>query len=243
MEPVTLALLALGGYAIVGGKRTPRSRGVKTSGWAVKGQEGRVAVLNEIRGMAFHYSNEFGSMPLLADFLTVTGFRESNFNPAAANPEIKNNPMNAARGLFGMRPETAFKSSNGLRFMRAHPNALLNPRWSFVCAVHHAWQACDKVFSTYGVGTNYAAVRRWWGWPVSKTADGTLLVADFDISDSRSQASLEKLEKAIHDCNRGYGTTMDPDFIWATIQGWQNYPGMGVMLQVYGLEGEAAAAA
>jgi len=235
MEPVTLALLALGGYALIGGKRSS-SRGVRaSSGWAVKGREDRVAMLNEIRGMSFHYSNEFGSMPLLADYLTVIGFRESNFNPAAANPEIKKNPMNAARGLFGMRPETVFKKSNGLSHMRAHPNALLNPRWSFVCAVHHTWQACDTVARKLGVGTNYAAVRRWWGLP-SK-------VTDFDLDDDFSRASLAKLEKAVTDVNRGYGTNIDPDFIWATIQGWQNYPGMDVMLQVYGLAGQSKAAA
>ncbi len=235
MEPVTLALFALGGYAVLGGKRSSSSRGVKTSGFAVKGHTGRLEMLNEIRGMSLHYSNEFGSMPFLADYLTTIGFRESNFNPAAVNPEIKKNPMNAARGLFGMRPETAFKASNGLSFMRAHPNALLNPRWSFVCAVHHVWMACDRVFSKLGTGTNYVAVRRWWGRPH--------LVYDFDLVDARSRSSLIALEKAIHDCNRGYGTTMDPDFIWQTIQGWQNYPGMDVMLKVYGLDEEAKAAA
>lgn len=227
MEPITLALLALGGYAFIGGKRSSKS--VRAGGWAVKGKADRAAMLNEIRSMSFHYSSEFGSMPLLADYLTVIGFRESNFNPAVSNPEIKNNPQNAARGLFGMRPQTAFQKSNGLEGMLSHPNALLNPRWSFVCAVDGVWRACNRVSRELGAtNTNYAAVRRWWGWPN--------LVTDFDLSDDRSQASLAKLEKAIDDVNRGYGTNIDPDFIWTTIRGWENYPGMAVMLKVYGLD-------
>lgn len=229
MEPVTLALLALGGFAILGGGKRSSSRGV-SGGWTIKGKEDRVAMLHEIRNMSFHYTNEFGSMPLLADFLTVTAFRESNFNPASANPEIKSNPANAARGLFGMRPETVFKDSNGLKHMRSQPNALLNPRWSFVCAVYHAWDCCDTL-ARKDLPPNFAAIRRWWGWPH--------LADDYDLSDERSRASLEKLEKAITDCNRGYGTDIDPDFIWRTIQGWENYPGMDVMLNVYGLRAAA----
>lgn len=232
MEPITLALLALGGFALLGGKRSSGG-GVKSGGWAVKGKEDRAAMLNEIRSMSFHYSNEFGSMPLLADFLTVTAFRESNFNPAATNPEVKTNPANAARGLFGMRPKSVLRPDNGLEFLRSSPNVLLNPRWSFVCAVDHVWRACDKVYGKMGTGTNWTAVRRWWGYPS--------LVTDFDISDSRSKKSLSKLEKAIFDCNKGYGTNIDPDFIWQSIAGWQNYPGMGVMVDVYGLGKSAAA--
>ncbi len=233
MEPITLALIALSSVALLGGKRRSSS-GVRAGGFAVKGKADRVAMLNEIRGMSIHYSNEFGSMPFLADYLTVVAFRESNFNPASINPEVKTNPQNAARGLFGMRPETAFKSKNGLESLRSNPNALLNPRWAFVTAVDHVWRACNTVYNKSGSSTNYVAVRRWWGRPH--------LVHDFNLDDSRSRSSLSKLEKAIFDCNKGYGTNIDPDFIWQTIPGWQNYPGMGVMLEVYGLGGAAKAA-
>lgn len=232
MEPITLALIALGSFAVLGGGKRSSSRGVKAGGWAVKGEADRVAMLNEIRNMSFHYSNEFGSMPLLADFLTVTGFRESRFNPAATNPEVKTNPENAARGLFGMRPQTAFRQENGLSALRASPNLLLNPRWSFVCAVFHIWDCCDTL-ARKGYTPNFAAVRRWWGRPH--------LADDYDLADERSRASVAKLEKAIHDCNRQYGTNLNPDFIWQPIQGWQNYPGMNITLHVYGLAGQEAA--
>ena len=236
MEPITLALVAMGGIAILGGGRVKSSgRGVTKGTEVVKTKGARAAMLNEIRSMSLYYSNEFGSMPFLADFLTVTGFRESNFNPNAVNKEIKTNPYNAARGLFGERPKTVFKTANGLKFMRAYPNALLNPRWAFVTAVDHVWRACRAVDRKSGRSTNFAAVRRWWGLPH--------LVHDFELSASYSQKSLSKLKKAIGDCNRGYGTNLSPDFIWQPIRGWQNYPGMAIMLKVYGLEQEALAAA
>lgn len=225
MEPITLALLALGGLAFVGAK--PRRGKSSSGGWAIKGKEDRRRMLNEIRNMSFYYSNRFGSMPYLADFLTVTAFRESNFNPNKANPEIKTNPMNAARGLFGMRPETAFASSNGLTSMRARPNTLLNPKWAFATAVSGVFRACDSVDRKSGRTADFAAVRRWWGYPSN--------VHDFDLQKQHSQESLAKLEKAIDDCNDGYGTQIDPDFIWRPISGWKNYPGMGIILQAYGL--------
>lgn len=184
-------------------------------------------MLEEIRNMSLYYSGTFGSMPFLADYLVVIGFRESSFNPRAVNPQVKTDPLNAARGLFGMRPETAFKSKNGLEHMRSTPNALLDPRWAFVTAVDHVWRACDTVYRRSGASTNYAAVRRYWGYPS--------LVHDFDLNDPRSVANLERLEKAIFDCNDAYGTNIDPDFIWRPIEGWQNYPGMDVLKQVYGL--------
>lgn len=229
MDPITLAFIALGGFAFLGGKRSGSA--VRQGGNATMGNAERGAMLNEIRSMSHHYSNKFGSMPLLADYLTVIGFRESNFNPASTNPGVKTNPENAARGLFGMRPRTAFKTKNGLEHLLPYPNTLLNPRWAFVTAVDHVWRACDAMDRKSGASADYAAVRRWWGTPH--------LVHDRDISDSRSKSSLAKLEKAITDCNNGYGTNIDPDFIWRPIQGWRNYPGMDVMRQVYGLAGNA----
>lgn len=232
MDPVTLAILALGGVALLGGKKSAsRSGSVASGGFAVRGKADRASMLNEVRNMSFHYSNRFGSMPRLADFLTVTAFRESNFNPEAINPEVKTNPANAARGLFGMRPETAFKESNGLLFMRNHPNALLHPRWAFVCAVDHVWRACSATMRKSETTANFAAVRRWWGWPV--------LVHDFDLENSKSRASAEKFEKATNDCNRAYGTNINPNFVWGPIQNWENYPGMETMLGIYGLRSVA----
>lgn len=226
MDPVTIALLAISSLAFFGGRS---NRHVSRIGGPSKpvSQSERIAMLHEIRSMAIHYTNEFDSMPLLVDYLTVVGFRESNFNPLAIDKEWRENPENAARGLFGFRPQYIFKESNGLEGMKANPNALLNPRWSFVCAVFHIWDGCNRLFEK-GYTPNFAAIRRWWMLPH--------LIYDYDIEDDRSRDNLERLKKAIVDCNHYYKTSISPDFIWKPILNWQNYPGMEAMLKVYGLK-------
>lgn len=231
MDPITLAAIAVGGALFLGGKKK-RSSSVHFGGWAAKGPEDRQYWLNEIRSMSYWYSNTYGSMPFLADYLTVVGFIESRFNPAAANPEIETNPMNAARGLFGARPETMFKKANGLEYMRQYPNALLNPKWAFVTATFSVWQACDSVYRKGSGIADWAAVRRWWGYP-SK-------VHDFNYNDPWSSGNTQRLEDGLHKCNAQYGTNIDPDFIWQKVQGWENYPGMPMMLQSFGLQGASA---
>jgi len=228
MDPVTLAALAFGGLLVFGGKKS-RSSSVHRSNWAVKGDEDRVYWLNEIRAMSNWYSSTYGSMNYLADYFTVVGYIESRFNPAAINPEYKTNPNNAARGLFGVRPKTAFKSANGLEYMRAYPNSLLNPRWAFVTATFSVWQACDAVWDKNSGIPNFAAVRRWWGYP-SK-------VHDFNYKDPYSAGNTERFLEGLQECNDQYGTNIDPDFIWQPIHGWQNFPGMPAMIQSFGLQG------
>lgn len=228
MDPVTLAAIALGGAVLFGGKKKRRSSGVSGGGWAVRGDEDRVYWLNEVRSMSHWYSNQYNSMPFLADYMTVVGFIESRFNPATINPEIKDNP-NAARGLFGIRPETAFKTKNGLKAMRAYPNALLNPRWAFVTALFSIWQACDAVHRKGSGVADWASIRRWWGYP-SK-------VHDFNFDDPYSAGNLERFEEGLHGCNAEFGTNIDPDFVWQKVQGWNNYPGMQTMIQSFGLQG------
>jgi len=228
MDPLTLAALAVGGLFLLGGKKGGGGSS-SSKKWAVKGPEDRRQWLNEIRSMSYWYSNTYGSMPHLADYLTVVGFIESRFNPAATNPEVKTNPMNAARGLFGARPKTAFKESNGLEYMRQYPNALLNPKWAFVTATFSVWQACNAVDREGSGVADWASIRRWWGFP-SK-------VHDFNFDDPWSYGNLERFEAGLHKCNEQYGTGIDPDFVWQKVRGWDNYPGMPVMIKVFGLEG------
>jgi len=247
MDPVTLIALALGGVALLGGKKKTSLSTPQGSSTAfvrdedqmspvddapdqnLSDQEMRYFWLSEIRNMSNWYSNEFGSMPLLADYLTVVGFIESRFNPSAANPQIETNYENAARGFFGIRPHTAFKSANGLTFMRQTPDALYNPRWSFVIATFLIWQACNDVRQRGSGEADWAAVRRWWGYP-SK-------VHDFGYEDPWSEQNTMKLERGIDQCNEKYGTDIDPDFIWRRVEGWENYPGIEIMIKSFGLSG------
>lgn len=233
MDPITLAAIAFGGAVLLGNKSKGASKGaskgVSSGGWGVKGDQDRLHWLNEIRAMSYWYTQKFGSMPLLADYLTVVGYIESRFNPASVNPQVKTDPLNAARGLAGMRPRSAFKSANGLEHMRSYPNALLNPRWAFVTSVDFIWQACDSVNQKGSGVTDWAAVRRWWGFP-SK-------VHDFNFEDPYSAANLGRFEDGLNECNDKYGTGINPDFVWQKVQGWENYPGMSLMVKSFGLQG------
>lgn len=222
MDPATLAIIALGGALLLGkrsGSTSSRSK------WYAKNREDREMWLNEIMAMSNWYSSKFNSMPLLGDYLASIGFIESGFNPAAIN----NSSFNAARGLFGIRPETAFKKSNGLEFMLGYRNALLNPRWSFVIAVNHIYDACKAVEREGSGIADWAAIRRWWGYPSR--------VHDFNYSNEWSKSNTEKLEEGIEECNSQYGTNIDPDFIWKDVKRYNNYPGIKIMIKSFGLEG------
>lgn len=233
MEPVTLAIIAAAGLLLASGKKKgrPSGGGSYRERFRVDSKEERIAVMNDIRSMSAWYSNEFGSMPFLADFLTVTAFRESRFNPAAFNQEVATNPNKtmglSALGLFGQRPDFMFKKANGLESLKSKPYLIHNPKWAFVTAVYHIWDADQTAISKSGREADWAAVRRWWGYP-SK-------VDDFDMMDEFSQKSAMRFEEAIHDCNSSYGTNIDPDFMWMPVES-DGYPGMDVMLKAFGLK-------
>jgi len=225
-----MILLSAASLFVLKGKKGYSAHG-STSGPATTGGKSRRENLNMIRDMSYWYSNEFNSMPYLADYLTIVGFRESNFVPTARNPEIETNPRNAARGLFGMRPGGVFTSDNGLGYLMDHPNTLYNPRWAFVTAVDYIYRGCKAVNREKSGVTDWAAIRRWWALPI--------LIHDFDYNKERSQENLKRLRKSITDCNNTYGTTISPDFIWQKVANWDRYPGLKVMMHAYGLGVEA----
>lgn len=223
MEPLTVATLVAAGLLVLGGKK-PGSSASSRNKFRATSQEDRRRYLAEVRSMSNWYSDRYG-MPDLADYLTVVGFIESRFNPAAANPEISKNPANAARGLFGMRPRTAFKAENGLERMRSNPNALYNPRWSFVCAVYHIYDA-DQTARRKGFIADWVAVRRWWGRP--SKLDDVGLFEEFSVN------SLRKFEKGLRECNEQYGTDINYDFMWNAVRSG-GFPGMDTLLKDFGL--------
>lgn len=233
MDPVTLAAIALGGLFLTR-KKKRRSSGSSSGGttagfgneWADMGPEDRRAVLNEIRAMAYFVSERYGMMPYLADYLSAVGYWESRFNPWSANPQIEDDPYNAARGLFQMRPKTAFKDKNGLTHLREYPDTLYSIRWSFVAAVDDIARAA-RAPERKGTGiANWLGVRRWWRYPH--------LVHDFNEDDSESAGVRERLEEAIDRVNDQYGLNIDPDFIWMPVE-QQNYPGIEMLMYDFGL--------
>lgn len=230
MDPITLMLLSAASLFVLKSSTGYSARG-SSSGSATKGSESRRKNLNMIREMSFWYSNQYNSMPYLADYFTVIGYRESKFSPTAVNPEVKTNPANAARGLFGMRPQSAFTDSNGLAHLAAKPNLLYDPRWAFVTAVDYAYRGCRVAHVDDNRTPDWAGIRRWWAIPS--------LIHDYDNSKSKSKEVISRLQKALKDCNEKYGTTIDPNFIWKTVDNWDNYPGVGEMMKAFGLGAKA----
>lgn len=220
-----MAALAFGSLFLVR-KKKRRSSGSSSSSsievpWAFVAEtyEERAMVMMEIQNMARWVSDRYGMMPLLSEYLTVIGFRESRFNPSLA----ASSKPNAAIGLFQMQPETAFTAKNGLKEMLPYSDVLFNIRWSFVMAVDGVARAAFTVTSR---DADWLSARRWWNrWSLAN---------DFDESNPISKGVRERLEKAITDCNEAFGTGIDPDFIWQPIQA-NNYPGVEQLLYDFGL--------
>ncbi len=218
-------LLLLGTSALLlGGKKSSSKKSVSYGKDMNKQQ--RYAMMLEIRKMSAFASNKFGMMPFLADYLTVVGYIESRFNPSLANPEIKKNPSNAARGLFGMRPESAFASSNGLIGLRIRPNLLLNPIWAFCTAVDYVARADEAARERSGRRADWLSVRRWWGRPT--------LIHDFELSDQKSIDSMERFTNGIEGVNAEYGANINEDFMWADVERG-GYSGAKALLKAFGV--------
>lgn len=237
MEPVTAIILAAGALLMTNKKKSsvinPAAGSSRGSDYAPaedpnapkKGDPDRIAMAIEIRRMSLWYSSRYNSMPLLADYLTVVAFIESRFGPSAINPEVSSNPENAARGLFGMRPRTAFRGS--IKNLTSQPNLLLDPKWAFVTALHGVWSACNRVHSESPIPPDWASVRRWWA--------SYSLASDFGYEKEHSKVNTKRLLSGIEKCNNSYGTNINPSFINSPVMGWGNFPGMDVILQDYGL--------
>lgn len=228
MEPVTIALL-VGSALLLRPKKKGRGRSTVTYGRKMTMAE-RSAMLDEIRQMSAYVSNKYGASPYLGDYMTVVGYLESRFNPTSANPEIKRNPANAARGLFGMRPETAFGREDSLKHLIRKPNLLLKPRWAFVTAVDYMMQADRRSRAASGREADFMATRRWWAVPK--------LVHDYDeVRTLAGKNSLEirrRFETGIEGVNDEFGTDINEDFIWMPVQSG-GYPGIQSLMKDFRL--------
>lgn len=175
MDPITIALIALGALAIA---RTPG------------GSSPRADVIDRnlearrIADRATFISNRFDTMPGLDTFLLAVAYTESRFNPSAQN----GTGSNAARGWFQMRPQSAFRPNNGLEHLRHNPDLLKNRNWAVVTATDYAAQAAEKAIKQ-GWQPNWAAVRRYWAYPS--------LLDDWHNEKSRSKTNKRNFEKAL----------------------------------------------
>ncbi len=227
MEPITIALL-LGGAVLLRGKRRRRGKGGVSAGIdQPRTRAQRLEMLARIRDMANWSSKKWGMMPYLADYLTVVAYWESRFNETRTNPEYKRDPKNAARGLFQMRPTSAFRDTNNLVPLQAKGNLLLDPRWAFVTAVDYAVRADVRSQQKSGRQANWLAARRWWRVPK--------LVHDYSESDAESQSVHRKILEAIAGVNAEYGQNVDEDFIYRPVD-VGGYPGIWATMPAFGLD-------
>ena len=231
MEPVTMAALLFGGALLLGGKKRSRSRG--TMSLRVDQERShaqRMQMLNQIRSMANWSSQKWGMMPFLADYLTAVAYWETRFNETKVNPEYyksKAGRKNAARGLFQMRPNSAFRDSNNLLPLLSKPNLLLDPRWAFVTALDYIAQGDKRSWEKSGRESNWLAIRRWWRRPA--------LLHDYGEQQDEAKSVHRKLVDAIEGVNREYGQNIDEDFIYMPVQ-VGGYPGIWTTMPAFGLD-------
>lgn len=147
-----LAALAAGAVVLwIGapsGRRVwgPRQRDYPKEGWADPDAPRR------IREIAYQVERETG-MRGLGDYLAGISYIESRGNPMAGDSK-----GNAARGWFGIRPESAHVSDYGLS-----PNHLYDERVSVILAADYAQRL--RKYAAEGQVMDWLAVRRGWGIP------------------------------------------------------------------------------
>lgn len=193
------------------------SKGKKRRTYAKKKFTGdREEIRQWVYNNAKAYSEEYGVFPGLEDFLMGVGYRESRFTPTAQNGTERN----SARGLFQMRPDSAFRSTNGLTHLREKPELLLEKEWAMVTAIDYIARAAERS-KQEGIPIDFMAVRRWWALPK--------LLWDKDLESSRSQSIQENFPD---DVAKGGG---DPDVLDKIVR-IENYPGIEETAKFFGVK-------
>jgi hypothetical protein len=210
MEPITLALLALGGLTVLG---RGKSSSTRAGGDVFKGDQ--ESARQYIIQVGDYIQNRYGAMPGLTNFLLAVAYWESRFKSNAQAGTSRN----SARGLTQLRADSAFRSSNNLVHLRNQPNLLLHPTWNLILAADYAARAAERA-ADQGRQIDWLAVRRWWRLPS--------LLLDFDESKSSSSSVREHLEESLSKVG------VSPDFMYETVHrgGW---PGAILVLKDFGL--------
>lgn len=103
---------------------------------------------------------QFAHWPNLGNYLAAISYIESRGNPKAGSSAYDN----AARGWFGMRPESAKTAKYGF----SDPNILKDPVHAVVFAADYAKRLIP--FAAEGQMIDWLAIRRGWAYP-SKVDD------------------------------------------------------------------------
>jgi|GEM_PF-5076109 len=100
--------------------------------------------------------------PGFAEFAVATSRIESGHNPNAMNKSSAFE--NAARGLYQIRPKSAFSWRNGLEHLQDQPELLFDPSWATAVAADYAKRLVD-VYADPGQRVTWADLRRGWKYP------------------------------------------------------------------------------
>ncbi len=155
-------------------------------------------------------------MPGLSDYLLGVAYGESRFTPTAQNGEERN----SARGLFQMRPDTAFRKNNGLEHLRNKPEKLLDRKMAMVTAIDYI-AAAGKRAQKEGVQIDWAAVRRWWVYPK--------LLTDFARTHDRSKKVDRVFPEHLGKAGANPG-------IFDKMANTHNYPGIKETAKFFGVK-------
>ncbi len=136
-----------------------------------------------IAGWAAHFEDAL-NMPGLGAFLDQQAYGESRFNHRAVNKTDKGKP-NAARGVFQIRPKSAFRGQAGKNVV-ANPQALFDMRVQIAAILryidsmknYHGGHGRDRI--------DWLAVKRGMGYPSH--------VSDFDEVKERSKKVRARMQ-------------------------------------------------
>lgn len=100
--------------------------------------------------------------PGFAEFATAVAWTESRHNPGAMNKSSP--PENAARGLYQLRPKSAFNWRNGLEDLQDDQELLFDPSWATATAADYA-RRLSTYYADEGQRLTWADLRRGWKYP------------------------------------------------------------------------------
>jgi hypothetical protein len=100
--------------------------------------------------------------PGFAEFAVATSYIESRHNPNAMNKSSAFE--NAARGLYQLRPKSAFNWRNGLEHLQSQQDLLFDPAWATATAADYA-RRLATYYASEGQTVTWGDLRRGWKYP------------------------------------------------------------------------------
>jgi hypothetical protein len=166
------AAIAGAGLLVLGGSRAAGASGLEGLDLPSSGGSFDPSVLSEKARRVYDFARHVEDLgiwtPGFAEFAVTTSQIESGHTPNAMN---KGSAFeNAARGLYQIRPESAFSWRNGLEHLQNQQELLFDPAWSTAIAADYAKRLVD-VYAKPGQTVTWADLRRGWKYPKLVSSD------------------------------------------------------------------------